>query len=64
MMTLSERNAREVVRLLAEIDKEACGKFRPLRIINLTRRIRLVINKSSHGRNRKCSSPEHYGCSV
>ena len=45
MNTLSERNALEIAKLLAEIDKEARNGFRVLRVLNLTRRIRLIINK-------------------
>lgn len=65
MMTLNDRNAQEIVRLLTEIDREIQGRSRTLRIINLTRRIRLIIYKSGRYDRRPGSSPsEHYGCPV
>lgn len=64
MTTLNDRNTQEVIMLLSEIDSEIRGRSRVRRIINLTRRIRLIINKSRYDRYRKCGSSEHYGCSV
>ena len=64
MISIDEKNAKEIIRLLKEIDKEARNGFRVLRVLNLTRRIRLIINKSRHGRYRKSSPSEHSGCPV
>ena len=65
MTVLTEKKIQEVVRLLAEIDREVRGMSRPLRIINLTRRIRLIIYKSGRYDSRPgCSVPGRDGCSV
>ena len=45
-MELTATRHREIVRLLDEIDNELRGKCRTLRILNLTRRIRLEINRA------------------
>ena len=63
-MTLNDRKTQEIIMLLSEIDSEIRGRSRVRRIINLTRRIRLIINKSRYDRYRKCGSSGHYGCSV
>ena len=64
-MTLNERNTQEIVRLLTEIDREIRGRSRTLRIINLTRRIRLIIHKSGrYDRRPGSSASKRDGCSV
>lgn len=65
MTVLTEKKTQEVVRLLAEIDREVRGRSRPLRIINLTRRVRLIIYKSGRYDNRAgYSVPGRDGCPV
>ena len=61
-MELTATRRREIVRLLDEIDNELRGKCRMLRILNLTRRIRLEIKKSRKTNNGKILSAQNRAC--
>ena len=45
-MNMTDSRLAELMRLLDEIDREAYGRCRIIRIANLTRMVRLVIKKS------------------
>lgn len=52
-MELTATRHREIVRLLDEIDNELRGRCRTLRMLNLTRRIRLEIKMAKRRGNGK-----------
>ncbi len=59
---MTEVRIKEIVRLLDEIDRETYGKNRQIRIVNLTRRIRLEIRKSRKTNNGKNLSAQNRAC--
>lgn len=46
-MKLNDREVAKLMKLQAEIDKEACGKCRGYYIRNRTRQIRLIFNNAN-----------------
>ena len=62
-MNMTDSRLAELMRLLDEIDREVRGKCRTIRVVNLTRMIRLVIRKSKgdgrYGRHSAQSSQGH-----